>query len=204
MRWIAWLVLLVPLLSWSNPITVSIKSDTKDLARLQRYKEAADLMVRVVNSDEFRQEVLAHKFNGAPGFASTGNSPQEVLGKLIGGSEVLSPGVDHVWSWDVVFYRANNSTVGYTYPNVTTLWVNTKFMDQYDLADIARNQVHEITHKLGFGHDFKPTKRRPYSVPYAVGSIVERLGRKIQTGSTPNTAPRPAPKTRKPWWRRLF
>lgn len=194
-------LLLVPLLAWSNPITVSIQSQTKDLARLQRYKKAAALMTDVVNSSEFRQSVLAHQFNGRPGFASTGNSPQEVLGKLIGGSEVLSPGVDHIWSWDVVLYYKNNTTVGYTYPHVTTLWVNTKFMDQYDLADIARNQAHEMTHKLGFSHDFKKTARRPYSVPYAIGAIVERVAR---AKLPPNPAPQPTPKPRLAWWRRIF
>lgn len=206
MRRIAWLVLLAPLLAWATTIAVDIKSKTKDLPRLERYKEAGALLVQVVNSEEFRQELLAHKFEGKPGFASTGDSPQEVLAKLIAGAEVLNPVVDHVWSWDVVFYYKANSTVGYTYPSVTTLWVNTKFMDRYDLADMARNQAHEVTHKLGYGHDFKPTKRRPSSVPYAVGSIVERLGRKILKGKAPaqNPAPRPVPKTRLPWWRRIF
>lgn len=206
MRRIAWLVLLAPLLALSATISVDIKSKTKDLPRFEWYKEAGDLLVQVVNSGEFQQEILAHKFEGKPGFASTGDSPQEVLTKLIAGAEVLNPVVDHVWSWDVVFYYSNNITVGYTYPNVTTLWVNTKFMDKYDLADMARNQAHEMTHKLGYGHDFKATKRRPRSVPYVVGSIVERLGRKILKGGAPaqNPAPRPAPKPRLAWWRRIF
>ncbi len=198
-----WLILFLPILAWANPITVRIESKTDDLPRLYRYREAANLLVEVVNSEAFRSEVINHKIDGRPGFASTANSPKEVLGKIIGGSETLTPGIDHQWSWDVVFYRANNSTVGYTYPNVTTLWVNTKFMDRYDLPAIAGNQAHEMMHKLGFSHDFRSTPRRPFSVPYSIGSIVERLARS-KHNQPKNPAPTKAVNYRRPWWRRLF
>jgi hypothetical protein len=210
MRHLAWLLVLVPLLTWSQDISVNIKSKTKDLARLARYKQASALLVDVVNFPDTRQEILGHRFDGKPGFASSAHSPERVLQTMLNGSETLTPGIDHTWSWDVVFYEASNNVVGYTYPNVTTLWVNTKYMDRYDDPEIVRNQAHEMMHKLGYGHDFKATKRRPYSVPYAIGRIAEKQGWKILKARiaakppTPNRAPRPAPKARKPWWRRLF
>ncbi|HNC40316.1 MAG TPA: hypothetical protein PK522_00880 [Nitrosomonas sp.] len=37
----------------------------------------------------------------------------------------------------------------------------------------AGNLAHEISHQLGFHHDFERTARRPYSFPYVIGSAVE-------------------------------
>ena len=91
------------------------------------------------------------------------------------GSEELNPGDNETIDIDITLYFANNSTVGYTYPNVNKIWVNNKFFAGFSLGKVAANVTHEWTHKLGFGHDFNRTTRRNSSVPYGVGTIIQQL-----------------------------
>ena len=91
------------------------------------------------------------------------------------GSEVLIPGNDEEMDLDITLYYANNSVVGYTYPDTTRVWTNDKFFSTYTYAQVAQNVVHEWIHKLGFGHDYNRTTRRNYSVPYGIGTIIKDL-----------------------------
>lgn len=203
MRYIFALPLLffLALSAWASPIKVSPKAnDKQDPSFVLKYDNAARLLERVINTQKFRDAVLAHTYNGKPGFASTADTPSEVLSKLVAGSEILTPGIDHEWGWEVVFYYSGRSTVGYTYANTLQVHVNTRFFQSFTLAQVGRNQAHEYTHKLGYGHDKKATSRRPYSVPYAIGSIVERLI--SEDLGIENAAPKPIP--RPSFWRRLF
>lgn len=72
-----------------------------------------------------------------------------------------------------VMYYKNNSTVGYTYANSDTIWMNRKFHSRYSLAQSAANLAHERSHKLGFTHDFKKTTRRSRQAPYPIGAGIK-------------------------------
>lgn len=67
----------------------------------------------------------------------------------------------------VVYYYANNGTVGYRQPPDSTIYVNRKFHNAYSVCSEASGNGHEMLHVLGFDHDYKRTARRPYSVPYS-------------------------------------
>jgi hypothetical protein len=41
--------------------------------------------------------------------------------------------------------------------------------------EYAGHIAHELSHKLGFDHDQKPTATRIYSVPYAFQQIIESI-----------------------------
>ena len=69
--------------------------------------------------------------------------------------------------------RITSSDVARVIPN--RVWTNDKFFTTNSLGKVAGNIVHEWTHKLGFEHDFNSTARRNYSVPYAVGNIIQEL-----------------------------
>jgi hypothetical protein len=75
---------------------------------------------------------------------------------------------------DLQMYRSWRGVVGYTYDGVNKIWMNRKFHDGFNVCESASNLGHEITHKNGFVHDFKPTKRRPCSAPYIVGTVVKK------------------------------
>jgi hypothetical protein len=66
-----------------------------------------------------------------------------------------------------MYYR-NNDVVGYRQPPYKTIHTNRKFHGKATICRIAANYAHEGSHVMGFGHDFNPTKRRPFSVPYSI------------------------------------
>lgn len=73
----------------------------------------------------------------------------------------------------VVYYYANNGTVGYRQPPDATIYVNRKFHDGYSVCSEASGNGHEMLHVLGFDHDYNRTARRPYSVPYSWNAMAD-------------------------------
>ncbi len=142
----------------------------------KKMKDALARLEIVINSVEFRERVLAHEFNGQLSFNDNdGMTNEEIYEKLMTGHEDLLPVNDQEIDLDMTLYYSNNSTVGYTYPDTIKIWVNDKFFSGYSLGQVAANAVHEWTHKVGFTHSFRNNASRPYSVPYAIGSIVREM-----------------------------
>lgn len=141
-----------------------------------KMRRALERLKIVVNSKEFKEAVLSHTYQGETTFVDNkGMSNVEVYQAIMAGVETLNDELDHEMDLDITLYYSNNSTVGYTYPNTTRVWVNNKFFAGYSLSKVAANAMHEWLHKIGFGHDYNRTARRAYSVPYAVGTIVRNL-----------------------------
>jgi hypothetical protein len=129
-----------------------------------------------INSVEFKKRVLAHTYKGETTFVQNdGLTNEEIYYIIMDAAEELSPQVDNELDLEIQMYYSRKRVVGYTYPNVTKIWVNSKYFNTNSLAAVAANVVHEWTHKLGFGHDYKSTSRRPYSVPYGVGTIIKEI-----------------------------
>lgn len=138
--------------------------------------EALERAKMVLNSAEFKTRVLDHVYNGNKTFANNnGQSNKEVYETIMAGKEDLLPEVDGEMDLDMTLYHTNNSTVGYTYPDTIRIWVNNKFFRNYSYGQVAANAVHEWTHKLGYGHSYYNTPERPYSVPYAIGTIIREM-----------------------------
>lgn len=165
----------------TSVLRVSIEaSPAFDGARRERLLRGAELLERVVNSPEFEKAVLEATYDGARGFAdSQGLSNAQILERIRIAKERLNGREDGVLNLEVDLYYTRRNVVGYTYPNVSKIWVNTRYFDRYAPAQIAANLMHEWLHKIGFEHDFRSTAKRPYSVPYAIGSIVSRLGARM-------------------------
>lgn len=153
-------------------VNIIFSGNEATAVRKAKYQKAIDLLTTEIAAKAFKDKVLAHKYDGKAGFASSSDTPLQVYNKLLSGAESLSPTVDNELDLEVRFYYAANSTVGYTYPGVKYIMVNTKFFDGYNTVSVARNLLHEYMHKLGYGHDSSRTTRRPYSVPYAMGSML--------------------------------
>ena len=143
----------------------------------QRVKEAMRKAHTVLNSKAFQDRVLNHEFQGSKTFVDNrGMTNLQIYQTIMEGREDLLPKVDHTMNISLSMYTNNwTSTVGYTYPDTLTIWVNSKFFNSNSYGRIAANVVHEWTHKLGFEHSYYNDYARPYSVPYAIGSIVEEL-----------------------------
>jgi len=157
-------------------VGVSIEMRSFSETQTEKMNQAVARIKIVINSVDFKDRVLAHTFNGERKFHNNdGMTNEEIYEHIMIGAETLLPEEDREIDVDVTMYYKNNSTVGYTYANTKRTWVNSKFFNKYTYAEVAKNVVHEWTHKLGFGHASNRTSSRPYSVPYAVGSIIEDL-----------------------------
>jgi hypothetical protein len=144
---------------------IAIKGTADQIARMTRIIAEVDL---IVNSEEFAAAVLAHTYLGRPGFASTDKTPAQALQDARSGAEKRMGLVI-----EFKRHRSDNVTA-WTYPNGKVIWFNSTRLGRDD-ASVAQTYAHECQHKIGYGHDSKPTKRRPYAQPYAIGTIVKRL-----------------------------
>ena len=152
--------------------------DAKDEEKVHK---AIDIIKEVIRTDEFRQRVLNFTYQGKKTFVdSDGLSNAQIYQKLLDGSETLKPEVDHEMDLELELYYSSRSTVGYTYANVLRIWMNTKYFDPYTPAEVAGNVFHEWTHKLGFDHASSYSVSRDSSVPYALGYLIEELGKKYE------------------------
>ena len=158
-------------------VTVHVKENFSP-KRLAKLSTAAALLGEVLSSDEFARAVMAMQFAD-----DSGKTNEQILTCIRAGAETLDPEADGEVDLYLSLYWApwwkKYSVVGYTYGNVRKIWCNGYWFDRMTPAEIAGNLAHEWTHKLGFEHDFRSTARRPRSVPYAVGELVERLATMI-------------------------
>jgi hypothetical protein len=142
-----------------------------------KIQEAAELIKRIVASQEFKDAVVNFTYNGKKQYVdNNGLTNLQIYNRLIIGAEQLHPDKNNRMDVELELYSDyNSSTVGYTYPNTTHIWMNLKYFSVYEPYQVAGNLMHEWIHKLGFTHDAASTPSRPYSVPYAIGYIVRNL-----------------------------
>lgn len=159
---------------------VNVKLDNFDATQEDKVLVAADLIEKVVASNEFKNEILNHTVNGKKTFVDNGGkSNAEIYKAIIEGQETLRPGTDNEMDLDLEVFTRNDDTVGYTFPNVIKVWMNSKFLNKNAPAKVTTNMMHEWLHKLGFKHSSSKTPNRKYTVPYAIGYLVARLAAKM-------------------------
>lgn len=145
-----------------------------------KYDKAVALVKKVVATEAFRTAVLNHTYGGEKTFVqNNGLTNAQVYQSILDAAEKLTPSKNNTLDVGVKLYYENNSVVGYTSTGITYINVNTKFFDTYAINSVAANLFHEWLHKVGYGHDASATARRPYSVPYAIGSIIRTIGAKF-------------------------
>lgn len=101
-------------------------------------------------------------------------TPEEIYVHLLRGKEVLNHEADNTWQIVVDDYYTFKRVIGYTYPDIHTIFTNTKYLDNYSSKLLGSNYTHEQGHKLGFNHDFKNTARRADSLCYLLNEAYER------------------------------
>lgn len=159
---------------------VNLKLENFNSHQEDKVLSAADLIKKVITSEEFKNAVLNHKYRGKKAFADNqGMSNEEIYKTIIEGSENLIPGADNEMDLELELFSRSDDTVGYTYPNEIKVWMNAKFLNKNTPAKVTTNMMHEWLHKLGFEHSVTRTPSRPFSVPYAVGYLVARLAEKM-------------------------
>jgi hypothetical protein len=148
----------------------------------EKYEKAAEIVRRVVANPEFKARVIGHTYNGVATYVDNeGQSNATIYQKILNGDETLKPERNNQLDVEVELYYADTNTIGYTYPNGHRIWVNTKYFDTYTPASVAANLFHEWLHKLGYQHAVEYAPSREYSVPYAIGKMMNILGKKIES-----------------------
>jgi len=153
------------------------------MSRMKEEKilDAVELLRKVFVSAEFKQRILNHQFYGKKKFLKNkGLSNLEIYNLILSGVEQLHPYRNNAMDLDVQLYTDYHSTVlGFTRPNTGRIWINSKYFNRHSPARIAENLMHEWLHKVGFDHDYRQTRDRKYSVPYAIGYIVGELAARM-------------------------
>lgn len=149
-------------------------------AQKEKIMTASDLIERVVASEEFRKAILNYTYNGKKRFhQNRGMSNEKIYQHILEASEkMLKKGKNNVMDIELQLYSEETTTIGYTYPNVVRIYMNTKYFEKFTPVQVSDNMVHEWLHKIGFDHDVKYSPSRDHSVPYAIGYIVKRLAKK--------------------------
>lgn len=162
-------------LSFKTNVSYLLGFDSSDE---EKYNKAIALVKKVVATEAFRKEVLGHSYNGEKTFVqNNGLTNAQIYQSILDAAERLTPAKNNTLDVGVKLYYENSNVVGYTNTSISYINVNTKFFDTYAVNSVASNLFHEWLHKIGFGHDVSATSRRPYSVPYAVGTIIRNLGK---------------------------
>jgi len=158
---------------------VNVKLDNFDPEQEDKILVAADLIKKVVGSEEFKKGILNHTYNGKKTFVDNGGqSNAEIYKSIIEGSEKLRPVTDNEMDLELEVFHRSDNTVGYTFPKAIKVWMNSKFLDRNSPAEVTTNMMHEWLHKLGYGHAYAKTANRKYSVPYAIGYLMAKLAKK--------------------------
>lgn len=128
----------------------------KELARVQ---ESASMVNQVVKTQCFRDFMEAREL-----IQTNGLTRSQVVDSLVSADIKIS--VEMYWSLKRV--------LGYTYDGVNKEWVNRRYMMSWGVCDLASLLGHETSHKANYDHDFKATKRRPWSVPYSINQAFKK------------------------------
>lgn len=152
-----------------------------------------DIGMKAINSDQFKEKVVNFKWTESywswfkrktiahdTYFQNNGKSNQQIYEMFMSGSDVLHPLPDGDMDLFLTLYYSNNGVIGYTSGGTETIFINKKFFvpnlkTPSGQAAIIANITHEYMHKLGFDHSYYNNSTRPYSVPYAVGNLAEKV-----------------------------
>lgn len=155
---------------------------TYNMTRAQEAKvsEAERKIKAVLASEAFRSAILNHTFNGKKQFNNNkGLTNAQIYQKILEGSEIKYTSKNNQMDMGIKLYYEDSTTVGYTNKSITFINCNTKFFNKYTASQVAHNMMHEWMHKIGFEHDVNYSKSRDYSVPYAIGTIINKLAPKF-------------------------
>lgn len=155
----------------------------------ERIDKALLLIEEVVNSEEFRSELLSMKYKIGKkeyaGFSQTQLTPQKVLESIEEAVENFPGGKKNEIDLFLDMYYQRSSTIGYTSPSDKFIHMNRYFHSRYTSVETAGNIFHEWLHKIGHGHTKNNNAERPHSVPYKLGNLVARLSAEREAQGDP-------------------
>lgn len=159
--------------------TANLDTDTRRLKAKLVEKEMEEVINSEIFKDIFLRKLYNRNYHEGELSPWRYETPEAIFKHIMEGAETLSPEIDYEFDIDIDDYYSFKSVIGYTYPNITTIFVNTKFFDARSSRLCGSNLLHEQGHKLGFSHDFFSTKRRQDSLCYLLNEIYEEAYEKV-------------------------
>jgi len=155
-------------------------------AQRARIIHAADIAIEILQTNEFRDRILNHRFWLKKRFATNnGLSNAQVYQKLVEGAELWNAQVNGSIDLLCGLYdpalkkNLDELTLAYTHLHRRQVYFNPDRFDELTDVELAGVLVHEWIHQLGFEHNDTLNFRQHKSVPYAVESIINDLGKEL-------------------------
>lgn len=176
----------VPNEAYTFDVHLTFTNDEEEC--LDKIDEATFLLKKVIQTDEFKKQIIFHRYGGKRTFSfNSGLSNVQIYKTILAGAEKLNSFENNTLDAEIDFFHKHDSNViGFTKRNTHKIWINKKYFYKFNPAQLAGHLMHEWLHKLGFSHEVERTSRRKYSVPYSVGKIVKKLSTEIMNSSNLN------------------
>ena len=160
----------------------SVEIESKDMSDRDYDKilVAGYLAGIVVKTEKFRQAVFNYEYNGYKGFTKTNLSNEQVYEKIIEGAELYNGRANRTMEFIAQTFEPNKgdkddeNTIAFVRRGGRHVSFSTKYLYQ-NAPRKANTIMHEWLHLIGFEHEKEYTDTRGYSVPYAVGDIVQEI-----------------------------
>jgi hypothetical protein len=132
-------------------------------AELKRNQAAIAKIEETVNGQCFKDEWMKR-----PLIQNNGKTNEQILNEILTVKTSLK----------LSMYRKRISKVnGYRNVGSDTIHLNRKYHDYFGPCSIGSNIGHERLHLMNYGHDYRPNKQRPFSVPYSFNVVYEKCCR---------------------------
>ncbi len=180
-KFLCFLLSFLPVVASAFDVTVKLKGFNQE--QEQKVFKAIELIKQVVVSENFKQAVLSKSFNNEFTYNdNAGLTNAEIYQKIMEGKELVGRNITPNGVMDIeleLYLDEDSQTIGYTYPHISHIYVNQKYLDRFEPHQVANNLFHEWLHKIGFNHSVERTPEREHSVPYALGYMMKDMARGV-------------------------
>ncbi len=150
-----------------------------------KMKLTLSIFEKVMNDKDFQKELGELKFHSDVDTDPNKNlTTKQIIEKIYAAEEFYNSESDN--KADIYWiiekkgkpWFSKHPAIGYGNETEREIYTYSWFLKSGDLTEIVGHISHEWTHKIGFVHQFNPHDRRPETVPYAFGSLVEKHAQK--------------------------
>ena len=152
-----------------------VKIDVTNMNQAQEAKaiKASELMLVFFKSDFFKNKIYSTDFSKLLGASKNCISRKlnfdkdKIYNLFMTGEEEWNGVKDYEIDLKISTYYTWKGVVGYIIPMKPTIWVNTKFFNNYSPRKVGNNGSHEWSHTLGFRHYGRWLRE---SLPYLINA----------------------------------
>lgn len=154
-----------------NPIIIESNFDSISMLKLN---ESSKMLEKVINSEEFKNEVLNEKFR-------IGNhklSSQDIYDLIMSGKDnYKNKPADYSIDLRVKLFDeyAGSGNFGFTNMNTRVTRTHRCYIQQNDTKCYTSHLAHEYMHQIGFVDKRNLFFKKTNSVPYKIGRIIDKL-----------------------------